>query len=189
MGEQKRAEMRGDLLALLLLLLVVSGQPDHDSDVRAWIRLKRVMSHLLSLSPAEEKVEDGDHSQEQEDYQVLQTFEVYEERRYPSANYACTEMTYDIPQETEPWGVWGVISAFISDNLSPSEPRPQSTMFKRLYKYIGGENRQGQKMEMTRPVWTKLVVSEEEGQITSTMFSTSVRSSSQTPRNLWSRRC
>ena len=87
-------------------------------------------------------------------------------------------MTYDIPQETEPWGVWGVISAFISDNLSPSEPRPQSTMFrrlfryiggenrpgnifKRLYKYIGGENRQGQKMEMTRPVWTKLVVSEE----------------------------
>ena len=68
--------MRGDLLALLLLLLVVSGQPDHDSDVRAWIRLKRVMSHFLSLDPAEEKVEDDDLRQEQEDYQVLRSFEV-----------------------------------------------------------------------------------------------------------------
>ena len=68
--------MRGDLLALLFLLLVVSIQPDHDSDVRAWIRLKRVMSHLLSLDPAEAKMEDDDHRQEQEDYQVLRSFEV-----------------------------------------------------------------------------------------------------------------
>ena len=68
--------MRGDLLALLLLLLVVSGQPGPSSDYQAFARLKRVMSHLLSLDPAEEKVEDDDHRQEQEDYQVLQTFEV-----------------------------------------------------------------------------------------------------------------
>ena len=68
--------MRGDLLALLFLFLVVSGQPDHDSNVRAWIRLKSVMSHFLSLEPAEEKVEDGDHNQEQHDYQVLRSFEV-----------------------------------------------------------------------------------------------------------------
>ena len=69
--------------------------------------------------------------------------------------------------------------------ISPSQPRPQSTMFRRLFSYLGGENQEGQKMEMTTPVWTKLVVSDEvtdctdeiiivphliqEGQITSTM--------------------
>ena len=85
----------------------------------------------------------------------------YEERKYPRLNYACTKMTYDIPRETEPWGVWGVITTLISDNMDPSEPRPQSTMFRRLFRYIRGENRLGQTMEMTTPIWTKLVVSEE----------------------------
>ena len=45
--------------------------------------------------------------------------------------------------------------------ISPSQPRPQSTMFRRLFSYLGGENQEGQKMEMTTPVWTKLVVSDE----------------------------
>ena len=47
----------------------------------------------------------------------------YEERKYPSVNYACTEMTYDIPEETEPWGIWGVVTNLISDNLAPSQER------------------------------------------------------------------
>ena len=45
--------------------------------------------------------------------------------------------------------------------ISPSQPRPQTTMFRRLFSYLGGENQEGQKMEMTTPVWTKLVVSDE----------------------------
>ena len=85
----------------------------------------------------------------------------YEERRYPSVNYACTEMKYDVPEETEPWGVYGVITALIFDNLDPSQPRPQSTMFRRLFGYLGGDNKQAQKIEMTTPIWTKLVVSDE----------------------------
>ena len=72
----------------------------------------------------------------------------YEERKYPRLNYACTKMTYDIPRETEPWGVWGVITTLISDNLAPSEPKPQSTMFRRLFMNIRGENRLGHTMEM-----------------------------------------
>ena len=39
----------------------------------------------------------------------------YEERKYPRLNYACTKMTYDIPRETEPWGVWGVIMHYDLD--------------------------------------------------------------------------
>ena len=85
----------------------------------------------------------------------------YEERRYPSLNYACTEMKYNIPEETEPWGVYGVITTLIFDNLAPSQPRPQSTMFRRLFRYLGGDNSQGQKIEMTTPIWTKLLVSDE----------------------------
>ena len=85
----------------------------------------------------------------------------YEERRYPSVNYACTELEYDIPEETEPWGVYGVITTLISDNLAPSRPRPQSTMFRRLFRYLGGDNKEAQKIEMTTPIWTKLVVSDE----------------------------
>ena len=30
-------------------------------------------------------------------------------------NYACTKMTYDLPRETEPWGVWGVIMHYDLD--------------------------------------------------------------------------
>ena len=72
--------MRGDLLALLLLLLVVSVEPGPAPELRAWSRLKRVLNHLLSLGTAEEKAEGGDDSQDVpgQDYQVLRSFEVRE---------------------------------------------------------------------------------------------------------------
>ena len=84
----------------------------------------------------------------------------YEERRYPSVNYACTEMNYAIPEETEPWGVYRVITTLIFDNLDPSQPRPQSTMFRRLFGYMFGANREGQNLQLTTPFFTKLAVSD-----------------------------
>ena len=76
-------------------------------------------------------------------------------------NYVCTEMIYDIPQETAPWGVFEVIKELIADNLAPSQPRPQSTMFRRLFGYMFGDNRQGQNVPLTSPFLTKLVVSDQ----------------------------
>ena len=84
----------------------------------------------------------------------------YEERSYPSVNYACTEMTYNVPEETEPWGVLEVIRALVYDNLAPAEPRPQSTMFRRLFGYMFGDNREGQNIQLTTPFFTKLAVSD-----------------------------
>ena len=84
----------------------------------------------------------------------------YEERRYPSVNYACTEMIYDMPEETEPWGVLEVIRELVLDNLAPAQPRPQSTMFRRLFGYMFGANREAQNLQLTTPFFTKLAVSD-----------------------------
>merc|ERR1712110_162873 len=93
-------EMRGDLLTLtvILLLLVVSVQPNPAPQLRSWYRLSRLFNGLLSLGGAEKTVEEAEDDIQDvppQDYQVLQSFEGYEERRYPSVHYACTEMTYD----------------------------------------------------------------------------------------------
>ena len=68
-------------------------------------------------------------------------------------------MTYDIPEETEPWGVLEVIQALVYDNLAPDQPRPQSTLFRRLFGYMFGGNRLGQNIQLTSPFLTKLTVS------------------------------
>ena len=75
-------------------------------------------------------------------------------------NYACTEMTYDIPEKTEPWGVLEVIKVLVYDNLAPAEPRPQSTMFRRLFGYMFGDNKLAQNIQLTTPFLNKLDVSD-----------------------------
>ena len=65
----------------------------------------------------------------------------YEERRYPSVSYVCTESEYEMDRY--------------------HGPRPDyhsSKLFKLLFKYISGNNRRRQKIEMTSPVISKMVV-------------------------------
>ena len=87
----------------------------------------------------------------------------YEERKYPSVMYACTEMTYDMPddEEGEEWSLEKVMR-WMTNKKSWKE-RPQSKMFMRLFRYIAGVNKESQEIEMTVPVWSKMVVSEEVG--------------------------
>merc|ERR1712083_742964 len=47
--------------------------------------------------------------------------------------------------------------------------RPQSKMFMKLFRYIAGVNKESQEIEMTVPVWSKMVVNEEDGKITKDM--------------------
>ena len=88
------------------------------------------------------------------------TLQGYEERRYPSVMYACTEMTYDAPddEDSEEWGLERAIKWMT--NKKSWKDRPQSKMFMRLFRYIAGVNKDSQEIEMTVPVWSKMVVSQ-----------------------------
>merc|ERR1711974_126086 len=109
----------------------------------------------------------GDY--EQVPYSVLAKFNGYEERSYPSVNYACTEMTYDAPddEDSEEWGLERAIKWMT--NKKSWKDRPQSKMFMKLFRYIAGVNKDSQEIEMTVPVWSKMVVNQEGGKITKDM--------------------
>merc|ERR1712038_1885328 len=98
----------------------------------------------------------GDY--EQVPYEVLTKYNGYEERRYPSVNYACTEMTYDAPddEDNEEWSLERAIKWMT--NKKSWKDRPQSKMFMKLFRYIAGVNKESQEIEMTVPVWSKMRV-------------------------------
>ena len=80
----------------------------------------------------------------------------YEERRYPSVNFACTELTYEMPEDKDE-GEWTLEK--VMEWMSASKSRknkPQSKMFLKLFRYIAGVNSEAQEIEMTVPVISKL---------------------------------
>merc|ERR1712212_667760 len=109
------------VLAVSLLVVSVSSAPQ-------WGGLKSLVKNLSGDDKPGEV--NGDY--EQVPYEVLAKANGYEERKYSSVMYACTEMTYDTPddEEGEEWSL---------------------------------------EIEMTVPVWSKMVVSEEDGKITKDM--------------------
>merc|ERR1712242_298482 len=96
------------------------------------------LKSLVKSLTGEDKPGEVNGDYEQVPYEVLGKFNGYEERKYPSVMYACTEMTYE-----KSW-----------------KDRPQSKMFMRLFRYIAGVNKDSQEIEMTVPVWSKMVVSQ-----------------------------
>ena len=84
----------------------------------------------------------------------------YEERRYPSVNFACTELTYEMPEDNDE-GEWTLekVMEWMSSSKSRKD-RPQSKMFLKLFRYIAGVNSEAQEIEMTIPVISKLAPSE-----------------------------
>merc|ERR1712241_332531 len=146
------------VLALSLLVACVSSAPQ-------WDGLKSLVKNLSGDDKPGEV--NGDY--EQVPYEVLTKYNGYEERRYPSVNYACTEMTYDAPddEDSEEWGLEKVMR-WMTNKKSWKE-RPQSKMFMRLFRYIAGVNKESQEIEMTVPVWSKKVVNKEDGKITKDM--------------------
>merc|ERR1712203_544647 len=117
-----------------------------------WDGLKSLVKNLSGDDKPGEV--NGDY--EQVPYEVLAKANGYEERKYPSVMYACTEMTYDTPddEEGEEWSLEKVMR-WMTNKKSWKE-RPQSKMFMRLFRYIAGVNKESQEIEMTVPVWSKM---------------------------------
>merc|ERR1712244_77664 len=146
------------VLALSVLVVCVSSAPQ-------WDGLKSLVKNLSGDDKPGEV--NGDY--EQVPYEVLAKASGYEERKYPSVMYACTEMTYDTPddEEGEEWSLEKVMRRMT--NKKSWKERPQSKMFMRLFRYIAGVNKESQEIEMTVQVWSKMVVSQEDGKTTKDM--------------------
>ena len=79
----------------------------------------------------------------------------YEERRYPSVNFACTELEYTPDLESSSsWSLEKVLK-WVSNKKSWKD-KPESKMFMKLFRYIAGVNKQQQEVEMTVPVISKM---------------------------------
>ena len=66
-------------------------------------------------------------------YVTVKEYEGYEERKYPSVNFVCTELTYNMYEHSQ----------------------VESYMFYKLFSYISGVNSENQTIEMTVPVISK----------------------------------
>merc|ERR1711990_836070 len=138
-----------------------------------WDGLKSLVKNLSGDDKPGEV--NGDY--EQVPYQVVAKYNGYEERKYPSVMYACTEMTYDTPDD-EDSGEWSLETVMKwMTNKKSWKNRPQSKMFMKLFRYIAGVNKESQEIEMTVPVWRKM------GRLPKTCVSILPKNSNQTLQN------
>merc|ERR1712029_1309627 len=97
----------------------------------------------------------GDY--QQVPYELLQKLDGYEERRYPSVKWACTEATYDVEDDDEETGDDSEEMSLVKmmqwmTNKKSRKKKPQNRMFMKLFRYISGVNKERQEIEMTVPV-------------------------------------
>jgi len=120
------------------------------------------LKKLLNSFSGDEKPGSGDDGDyESVPYETIQEYEGYEERRYPSVNFACTELTYEMPEDKDD-GEWTLEK--VMEWMSTSKSRkgkPENKMFLKLFRYIAGVNSEAQEIEMTVPVISKLAPSED----------------------------
>jgi len=89
---------------------------------------------------------------EEAPYTMIQDFGPYELREYPSANYACVKSEVDTA--ADPMAGLENVNPYVLMSSKRWKKQPSSIMFMELFKYISGVNKEGNEIEMTRPVST-----------------------------------
>merc|ERR1711931_322921 len=137
--------------AAVLVLAVAGAVTPHPAP-----QLGALKGLLESLSGDDKPGEvNGDY--QQVPYETLQKLDGYEERRYPSVKWACTEATYDVEDDDEETGDDSEemslmkMMQWMTDKKSRKK-KPQNKMFMKLFRYISGVNKERQEIEMTVPV-------------------------------------
>merc|ERR1711970_666380 len=124
---------------------------------------------LLESLSGEDKPGETNGDYQEVPYQTIEKVNGYEERKYPSVKWACTEATYQMEKDEDEGddSEEGNIMKMMKwmTNKKSWKNRPQSKMFMKLFRYIAGVNKESQEIEMTVPVWSKMVVNEEDGKI------------------------
>ena len=95
-----------------------------------------LVAEALAAPQPQSPGDDGDH--ESIKYETVKEYEGYEERKYPSVKFVCTNLTYNIYEHSQ----------------------EESYMFYRLFSYISGVNSKNQTIEMTVPVISKVAPKE-----------------------------
>merc|ERR1711872_652950 len=138
--------------AVLALVGVVAASPAP--------QLAGLKGLLESLSGDDSPGEvNGDY--QQVPYETIQKLDGYEERRYPSVKWACTETTYEVQDADEEAGDSSEESNLVKmmqmmTNKKSWKKKPGNQMFMKLFRYISGVNKERQEIDMTVPVLSKM---------------------------------
>jgi len=97
------------------------------------------------------------HGKEEDDneqlpYTVVEDYGPYELREYPSTKFACVKAEVDTAED--PFAGLKNVNPFTIMGSKRWRKTPNSFMFKALFKYISGVNKEGKEIEMTTPVST-----------------------------------
>merc|ERR1712183_1201978 len=95
-------------------------------------------------------------------YETIQKFNGYEERKYPSVKWACTEATYKMEEAEDEDGdgsdEWSIMKMMqMMTNKKSWKKKPENQMFMKLFRYIAWVNKERQEIEMTVPVLSRMV--------------------------------
>jgi len=91
-----------------------------------------------------------DDDGEQLPYKVVEKFQNYEKRYYPSARYICN--TTSVDTAADPLAGLEKMNPFDVMTSRRYQKTPKSQMFMELFRYIQGVNKNQEEIEMTRPV-------------------------------------
>merc|ERR1711915_533306 len=92
----------------------------------------------------------GDENEEELPYKVIQKFQNYEKRYYPSAKYVCN--TTSVDTAADPLAGLERMNPFEVMMSRRFSKTPKSQQFMELFRYIQGVNQNQEEIEMTRPV-------------------------------------
>merc|ERR1712215_323073 len=111
---------------------------------------------LLETLSGDEKPGEVNGDYQQVPYETVEKLNGYEERRYPSVKWACTEATYkmekdeDEGDDSEEGNIMRMMQ--MMTNKKSWKNKPENKMFMKLFRYIAGVNKERQEIEMTVPV-------------------------------------